>query len=215
MEEAKIRAIRRYLKKYNIKHIDVQAELVDHFASSLEGIEKERPGIGFKAALMTAHRRFGGREGFDKYLKAAENKVEKKVLKAFGASMLSFLSWPHFLLFLASFAIAFGISHFVPYSEYFILGIAVLFVFELAAIYFRVKESPYFLVERSLAKIGQAVYFFTIMPYWFLIVHRTPLPFWGEVGLITFAILLAYAYWQIPSKLQIQAEDEYPQPGHS
>lgn len=208
MEQAKIRAIQRYLKKYNLEHVDVQAELVDHFASALEEIEKDRPDIGFKAALMTAHRRFGGRKGFDKYRAEAEERVRAKVWRAVGAALLSFLAWPYFLLLVGAFIFAITFSYFYDYNQTFFLVTMGVYLLEVVFLYIKTHKSPYFLVQRSFLKLLHLLIYF---PYLMLVGfgQGKSMAFWLEVTIIGGSVVLAAALWQIPHQLHRQAEREY------
>ena len=97
MEAKKIEAIKNYLSHNGVEYLDVQAELIDHFATAVEKEENENPQIPFKEALIKAHRGFGGREGFRKYIEAAETRVTKKTFKMIGHTFAHFLSWPYLI----------------------------------------------------------------------------------------------------------------------
>ncbi|MGB0177696.1 MAG: hypothetical protein ACPF9D_11055, partial [Owenweeksia sp.] len=94
MTKEEIGAIRQYLSNNGIKYYDVQAELIDHFASAVEEQKRKDPSVPFKTALLKAHRSFGGRKGFDDYIDAAHQRVKKQILTILLKSLLSFLGWP-------------------------------------------------------------------------------------------------------------------------
>ncbi len=78
MKAEKIEVIRKYLQQNGVEYYDIQAELIDHFATSVENVQREKPGIGFVEALHLSHKKFGGQKGFMKYTEQARKDVQKK-----------------------------------------------------------------------------------------------------------------------------------------
>lgn len=162
MEESKINAIRKYLSHNDVKYYDVQAELIDHFATAVENIEREYPEISFKEALHKAHRGFGGSEGFAKYLKSAEKAVEKKTLRLMGKTLVAMLKWPYFIFTLGVVICwSFILSNF--HSEIFtditFFAFCGAYLLVLAINYFRLRKVSMFLPKRSNAVLGWILYF--------------------------------------------------------
>lgn len=113
------------------------------------------------------------------------------------------------LVLIASLAASIFLSQFFDYTHDILLLGVIIYVLEAAAVYLRVRNSPYFLVKRSYAKLGWLMYVLYYLPYISTIGSDASFPFWVKTTLTTFTILALVAYWQIPSKLQEQAEAEY------
>lgn len=103
MEAKKIEAIKNYLSFYDAKYYDVQAELIDHFATAIEKYQRENPELTFKEAFKKADKDFGGRKGVWNYLTTVEQVVTRQAFLMLGQLMLKFLSWPQILLFVITF----------------------------------------------------------------------------------------------------------------
>jgi membrane-bound ClpP family serine protease len=207
METPQIRAIRRYLAKYEINQIDLRAELVDHFASAVAYIQKQQPHLSFKEALMQPHRRFGGRKALDKYLRNAENKVNKKVGVAIGQVALSFLSWPSVLLLFISFGVSFLAFKLLTPDAVFI-GLMALFAGQAVLLYYKWKNSPYFLVKRAVMTYGMYIYFLVYLPLSNLLLFASDLgPL--QIGVSTVSIFLWLVIFKVPQKLHEKAQQMY------
>ncbi len=98
MQKEKIEIIKKYLRQNGVKYYDVQAELIDHFATAVENEQRHNPGLGFKEALHHAHQNFGGQDGFRKFMEKARDHVGKKTWLLVGKTVLRFLSWPYAVL---------------------------------------------------------------------------------------------------------------------
>ena len=95
MEAKKLEAIKSYLSFYDAKYYDVQAELIDHFATAIEKYQREDSSLSFKEAFMKAHRAFGGKKGMWTYLDTVEKDVRKKTNRMMLTLLLELLHWPY------------------------------------------------------------------------------------------------------------------------
>ncbi|WP_417610839.1 hypothetical protein [Owenweeksia hongkongensis] len=178
MEAKKIEAIKKYLSFYDAKYYDVQAELIDHFASAVEKAERENPDIPFKHALIKAHRSFGGREGFRKYIDAAKKDVRKKTDKMILNLLLQLLHWPYILL---TAAVVF-IWHLVLQNWNTDVNLLYLVVMLTGGIsvgiinYVQLKDIDLFLPKHANYYLGSFFYFSVYLPYYFLILIQDERP---------------------------------------
>lgn len=114
MEAKKIEAIKNYLSFYDAKYYDVQAELIDHFATAIEKYQRENPELTFKEAFMKVDSDFGGRKGVWSYLTTVEQIVTRQTFVMMGQLMLKLLSWPQILLLGTIFTFWFFIIPMIP-----------------------------------------------------------------------------------------------------
>jgi len=211
MEDPQIRAIRRYLAKYEIKHIDVRAELLDHFASAVTDIQKSQPNLSFKEALMVAHRRFGGKKAFTKYLNTAKEKVNKKVAKTIGSIALSFLGWPGVLVLLFALVAAFVVVRFLPLEAVY-FSLLLLFIGQALYLYFEWKNTDYYLVKRSISNYGWYVYFLVFLPLNNLLLFNStnrPVSSTLAIGVVAIGVFLLVVIAKTPRKLSEKAAEQY------
>jgi hypothetical protein len=97
-----IQHLDNYLISCDIKWIDVRAELVDHFASSLEKKLEENPTLDFKNAAIKVHKSFSD-NGFKKLLETKKKSVEKQFYKQLFSHLKSFFKLPKVILSLGFF----------------------------------------------------------------------------------------------------------------
>ncbi len=87
----------RFVKQKYVRHKDVQFELVDHLASSIEEQRKTTPGISFEKALENEYAKFPI-TGFAKLVEAKSNALIKFWQKRIFQFMFKFISWPKAIL---------------------------------------------------------------------------------------------------------------------
>lgn len=58
LSSAEIKKLYEHVKKQKVKHVDIQLEIVDHLASEIELMQKEKPDMQFNNALTEASRKF-------------------------------------------------------------------------------------------------------------------------------------------------------------
>lgn len=210
MEQPKIRAIRRYLSQNGVKYYDVQAELIDHFATAVEKIERENLDIRFKVALLQAHRSFGGREGFRKYIQQAENDVRKKSWKLIGLSLLQFIKWPYLLITLSLFVswhlVLTQLS--IPQDQLW-TGLIFCFLLVLLINYLRLRKVDMFLPKRSNNALGLSFYFLAYLPGQPFI-YSDGMGYTYSLIFFSFTSLLVLAYTQVPRYAIRETKKLYP-----
>ncbi len=214
MEPAKLRAIRRYLAFNDIKYRDVQAELVDHFASAVEKIEKDKPAISFKEALLEAHRKFGGRRQLRHYMDQAEKKVERKTWRLLGRAIISQFDWPQFLLTLGITAFWFVLTPRLPFEfGWLTLGFLLAFIAVVIRNYFHLKRVPLYLPRQANRSLGSL---FMIGGWYPTIGHifNQIAPTWPWLACFyTLMSLALLAFIKIPQLAIAETEHLYPNIG--
>ncbi len=211
MQKAQLKIIHNYLNQFDIKYLDLQTELIDHFASAVSHIQEQHPQLTFQEALMQAHQRFGGKAGFRKYLLAAENRVEKKVLKTLGRLGLRLLSWPLVLKALGAVGLAWVVTTYVSSIDVLLASLVILLVGQALYLHWRWRNTPYFLVKRSLSSVGSYFYFLVYLPlsnlYLFSDSSTSSTIHWA---LATLLLLFMWVAQELPTTLHSLAQKEYP-----
>jgi len=93
LTDAQIEALYLFTQKKGIQYYEVQIELVDHLASSIEAEWAEKPELPFDMALEDVYRRFGI-FGFDELEAQKANALYKLQLKRWSRTFLKFLNVP-------------------------------------------------------------------------------------------------------------------------
>lgn len=213
MEQAKIRAIRRYLSKNGVKYYDVQAELIDHFATAVERIEREEPDIRFKVALLKAHRSFGGSRGFEKYLKQAEKDVSRKTWKLIGLVLIQFLKWPYIAITAGLFVAWYYILTYQLIKLDWLMGSLLLSFLGLMLVnYLRLRKIEMFLpreANRALGWIFYALFWIPGQP----LMWRGGEPINLLYPLVYFSLftLVFIAFYRVPKMAVQETRQIYPQ----
>ena len=213
MTPEKICAIKRYLRTQGVKHYDVPAELIDHFATAVEEAERENPEIPFKHALIQAHRAFGGREGFRKYINAAKRDVRKKTNQLILNLLFQFLQWPFLILTILIIAgWHFFLNHFPNIDSrtlYFIM--MVIGVTIIAGVNsYRLRNVPMFMPRHANIILGGILYFIIFLPSQHLLRIDNP----NHVLLVAYFSLLTFSlisFARLPKLAMAETLKKYPQ----
>lgn len=213
MTPEKIRAIKRYLSTQGVKYYDVQAELIDHFATAVEEAERENPNIPFKHALIQAHRAFGGREGFRKYLDAAKKDVRKKTNRIILNLLLQFLHWPFLLitvLVIASWHFFFNnFQNIDPRTLYLlmmVIGVTIIGGLN----NYRLRNIPMFMPRHANITLGGILYFIIFLPSQHLLRIDNP----SHQLLVAYFSLLTFlliSFARLPKLAIAETLKKYPQ----
>ena len=125
VSEQEVDRLYRFTREHFVEHFDVQSELVDHLASSIENIWEQSPNVKFEDALNSTFKKFGI-FGFsdivEKKILFLDKKYAKKILKYAVAR----LKWPKIL---SSLVLAIAIYYIVilfNYSRYSLVSIYAL-----------------------------------------------------------------------------------------
>lgn len=222
--------MKNQLTKENVDHLftfvkskyvhweDVQYEIVDHLASSIEDVQEENPNIGFEEGLRKVYSKFPI-TGFTNLVAAKEKAVYRYWLRRVGIYMLQFFELPRviFTLFL-------GLSIFSfltlmpekgPEILHILVSIILVFFFFVKRKTARfMKENNQFLVVRSLFDITQtSVVLAFVFPVNMMMgdysigsnIHAAQIA-------ILFTLLLLFDYastYHFPEMLREEVEEKY------
>lgn len=195
MEARKIEAIKSYLSFYDAKYYDVQAELIDHFATAIEKYQSQNPELTFKEAFKKAHQAFGGKQGIWKYLDGVERDVRKKTNRMLFSLMLKFLYWPYILL---TALIVVGWHFFFlrvdvdPDFVYFVTAIVgAIIVWGVNS--YRLKDVKMYMPPQANRSLGLVLYLAIFLPGNHLIAFNEP----SHALLVSYFSLLTFTYVSI------------------
>lgn len=212
MEAAKINAIKRYLSENGIQYYDVQAELIDHFATAVERAEKESPGIHFQEALHKAHRSFGGKEGFRKYIDEAQAVVQKKTNRMMAQTLLLFLKWPYFLFTIVVTLIwYFVIQNYPSALDGVSAGFFISFLIVAVINHLRLRKVNMFLPRRTNKALGLILYFTVYIPGFTFFRNSETISPATLLLYFVFLSLSLVAFYRIPTLAIKETRKLYPQ----
>lgn len=98
-----------FTRKKRVRFIDVQIELVDHLASSIEELRSNDPTLSFEAALQKVYAKYPF-TGFNKLINEKTKALYIFFFRKFKDYLISFLTWPKVLWFILIFMILFVLS---------------------------------------------------------------------------------------------------------
>ncbi len=127
LTEAQIEELYAFTRKKYVEYYDVQTELVDHLATSIEEKMSDSSSISFETALQQVYAQFGI-FGFSDLIGQKEMEVAVKGRNLFRKNFLEYFKLPKILLLLIIFLVsykAFQVTSlvFVTYSFYALIGI--------------------------------------------------------------------------------------------
>ncbi len=212
MEAEKINIIKTYLHKNGVKYYDIQAELIDHFATAIEREQQSNAKLSFKEALHTAHKKFGGKEGFRKFLEKAQESVNKKTWSMVGQTLLRFLTLPYLLLTL-SIALAWYVAfnNFTFRADIVFGVITLLFLSVLLFNEIRLCKVPMFLPRKTTHSLGWVLYLVIYIPGNHIWISGDV---WNSTfGIIYFTLLsiTLISFYRVPEIAIRQTRKVYPQ----
>jgi len=102
LSKEQIQQIDRYIAACGIEWIEVRAELVDHFANSLEEKLAINPTLDFMQAIVAEHKSFSD-NGFKKLLEIKRTAVYKQFYRQVFINLTSFFKLPKIIISIAVF----------------------------------------------------------------------------------------------------------------
>ena len=150
-----------FCKKRNVKEYEIQVELVDHLASSIEKELNQNIVISFQEALNTAYQDFG-ENGFDEIVKAKRKMFHRKYNMLFYKYLATFFQLPRILLTLILTALLYSLLIYLNNDQIIweILGsIAILLnlTFNIATQAYRDKKEPTFLLTYYFKRLRMSI----------------------------------------------------------
>ena len=116
-----------FCRRHFVYHYDLQVELVDHLASSIENQWANQPGLTFETALSNAFGKFGI-SGFSKIKVQKQKELARKYNRLIWKFFLEFYRWPKILMTLAGAMVLFTMLRLVNYIALVIVPYFVLLV---------------------------------------------------------------------------------------
>jgi hypothetical protein len=203
-----------FTRKHYVEYYDVQVELVDHLASSIENEQAENPNLSFDEALNNVFRGFGI-FGFDGITEAKVELIGKQQRKLWQKTYINLLMWPNLLKSVCLYAVLYMLFTYLQKEIICILIIVLLMVF---AAYSLIKDWNYVKknLEKKLVLIQQRyqyaglfytpIYCYQFFGDWFLSQH-----IW-IISLVISVIILVFISYQIASKKVFEeAKNLYPE----
>ncbi|MEX0967172.1 MAG: hypothetical protein WD077_08030 [Bacteroidia bacterium] len=209
MEPEKLEVIKKYLSFNDVKYYDVQAELIDHFASAVETMEKEHPELSFEESLFRAHRQFGGQQGFQVYIDNTEKNVRRKTLKLIGNALLSFLSWPYALFTFSLAAVWHFVLPLISNKEYYVLGFYGAMIIVTATNHWRLRKVNIFLPKRACNIMTFIVYILIAGPMMLFLANQGN--HYLSVVIFAFSSLFLVVFIMLPKLTIEETRKLYPQ----
>lgn len=161
-----------FCREQNVLHYDLQVELVDHMASSIEEQWETSPELSFEFALTQAFKKFG-KNGFQDIYKTKKKELANKYTKLHLQFFYRFFHWPQVLL---TFALTFLLYEVIiltqnfraTYFIYFAIAISAIAYFYLyyfpRKIKVEVKDDTKFLMLDLLKQRYQHFVMFAFLP---------------------------------------------------
>lgn len=217
-----------FCRKHYVNQYDLQIELVDHMASSIEEQWEVNPGLPYHEALNNTFGKFGI-FGFSKIKDQKEKELRRKYRQLLWKYTLEFYRWPKALLTLALTLMLFTLFR-VVHNDFWILvpyfiGISMLMIFyyfRLFSKYYKIKVIPDhsfmlldYLKNKQIAAglVVQIPFhmanFAKEMDYHFF--NNQWIAFLTAFSIIGFSILLYANFFMLPVKVKEHFMEQFPQ----
>ncbi len=129
-----IQQIDSYIAACGIEWIDVRAELVDHFANSLEDKFEKNPNLNFMEAIVEEHKGFSN-SGFKKLLASKKAAVQKQFYHQVFINLKSFFKLPKIIISIGVFyGLVFIMDLFSNKELFFMILAIILFLLVIQAL---------------------------------------------------------------------------------
>jgi magnesium-transporting ATPase (P-type) len=115
LSEVEIDRLFDFVKSKYVRFIDLQYELVDHLASSIEDIQSTDPNVSFDKALQETYSRFPI-TGFSQYISEKQSALNKYWARKFFRYYFEFFKLPKIILLIALSCIIWTMFQYVPHS---------------------------------------------------------------------------------------------------
>ncbi|RYY96311.1 MAG: hypothetical protein EOO11_13775 [Chitinophagaceae bacterium] len=210
LTQAQIAELFRFTEKKFVHWYDLQVELVDHLASSIEAEWEQEPGLSFEAALDRVYRRFGI-FGFAKVVQEKSEGLYRASRRMWWQEVRAFFSWPRISIVFALSAVLWQLTQWVP-TDWLLIGLAVAYLSSgIATLYFyRRRTAPK--KKLMLLGVGPAHFSGTVFIYQTFLFsgHERYSPVFFCL-LALFGIIVHVASYKVYMKVRAQAERQYPE----
>lgn len=219
--EEQIQRLYRFTREHFVEHYDVQSELVDHLANSIEQVLDEKPRLTFEEALNISFKKFGV-FGFMDIVGAKTKAMGKNYQKLVLKLLRDFFTIPRILVSFTLF-LAILVSYSIFSTEYVSMAIAVLGILVLSVKMIQIKKlqkkrfkesGKKWLLEEIVLNMGNLA---VVMNLFFQIALRAPSNASTifeiiSAGFWTVFILLIYiTTFVLPDQIEAILENQYPE----
>ncbi|GAA4343753.1 hypothetical protein [Flaviaesturariibacter amylovorans] len=210
LTQAQIAELFRFTEKKFVHWYDLQVELVDHLASSIEEEWAKDPALPFEAALDRVYKRFGI-FGFAKVVQEKSERLHKAARRMWWSEIRAFFSWPKITFVFALCAACWQLTQWVPMA-WLMIGLVVAYLAAgISNLYFyRRRTTP----KKKLLLLGVSPAHFSGTAF----VYQSVLFGWHDnyapvlfCLLALFGILFETASYRVYQKVRSQAEQQYPE----
>ena len=96
IQQEQVDEIMAFCKAKGVTYYDIQVELVDHIADSIEDLQKSNPTLPFSDALDIAGKQFDNEE-FAEIVKSKKRLIERRMSRLIEKEFLSFFTFPRIM----------------------------------------------------------------------------------------------------------------------
>jgi len=125
IQQEQVDEIIAFCEAKGVSYYDVQVELVDHIADSIEELQKSNPTLPFSDALELAGKQFGNEE-FTAIVKSKKRLIEKRMSRLIEKEFLSFFTIPRIMITLLLLGISLTVPYLISISLWTILFLMIL-----------------------------------------------------------------------------------------
>jgi len=147
----------KFCRDHYVYHYDLQVELVDHLASSIEEQWESNPELSFEKALYNTFKRFGV-TGFSKIKEQKQKELARRYNILLWKYLLEFYRWPKMLMTLAGTMILFTLLKMVNSIVWVIVPYFIIITIVASLYYYLVSRKQL----KNIAKLGKK---FMILEY--------------------------------------------------
>lgn len=212
-----------FCQKRKVREFEIQAELVDHLASSIENELEQDTALSFYEALNIAYRKFG-ENGFAEIIKSKKKAFRHKYNILFLKHLLTFFKWPRVILTLLLLTLLYLFFQYFNWNQILLetlgwITILTNLTFNVLTQSYQENRETIFLIsyyyKRLRISIGSILFllFFLVMhilnnfPQTVISAHGVLISFFIILALITTYILAIY----IPRQLKKDFLEQYPE----
>lgn len=216
-----------FCREHFVSHYDLQVELVDHMASSIEEQWEGQPDLSFDKALGITFKKFGV-YGFCRIKNKKQRELRRRYRRLLFAMLKNFYSWPKIIFTLLLTIVLFTVFRMLP-NDYWVFGIIILVWVVMALFSGKIaKKHQVTLTEK---KRFMLLDYMKQRRFWFFIIMYLPSVFINYLGrsmgwfidmgtlfsiavafaLVWFTFLLYLDIFILPQKIKEHFKEQFPE----
>lgn len=214
LTEEQVAQLFAFTRKHYVEYYDVQVELVDHLASSIETEWEKNPEISFDSALNNVFSGFGI-FGFSDVVESKATAVWKYQRELWKQTFIKQFKWPNLLKSISIWIILYVLLTIFPVK---IIAIITALLIIPLSLYFLIKEQQYlkkYSIKKLILTSQRFIYLsFSYIPWYLLqffgsFIYKQEL--WFISSLFAFLFILVFAYRACSKEIINLAETQYPE----